>query len=292
MRKAFLITTVLMVLHTSLLHAQINIIDSSSEKPDTGTPGYHAYKIKKAVDIPLTIATAAWAIYASSQIVYKRDSVPVSEIEGLSRNNINKIDRWVSYNYSTKAAKASDYFFVGSMPLPMILFFDKKIRKDAGRVTLLYLEAAGITGSIYVTSSMLANRFRPYSYNENVDISKRTRGGARNSFFAGHVAIVSNSVFFTAQTYAFYHPEMRHKWVLYAGAGLITATTGYLRIKAGQHFLTDVLTGAAVGTLSGLLVPYFHRNTHKIDPKISISPRFDGQSTGFTVRYKLGKKEI
>ena len=38
------------------------------------------------------------------------------------------------------------------------------------------------------------------------------------------------------------------------------ATTGYLRIAANQHYFTDVLTGAVVGTGVGLAVPYtLHR---------------------------------
>lgn len=290
MRKAQLIVIGLTLFQIVQLKAQVNTIDSTTEKANIPI-NYPVHKIKKGIDLPLTIATAGWAIYGT-QVVYKRDTVPFAEIAGLSRKNINNIDRWVSYNYSKAAAKASDYFFVGSMPLPMILFIDKKIRKDALNVTLLYLESVGITGSVYVTSAMLANRFRPYAYNPNVDESKRTRGGARNSFFAGHVAIVSNSVFFTAQTYIDYHPEMKHKWMLYAGAGLVTSTTGYLRIKAGQHFLTDVLTGAAVGTLSGLLVPFIHKNRNLKNQRITLLPNFQGESTGFTFRYKLGKQGI
>jgi membrane-associated phospholipid phosphatase len=45
------------------------------------------------------------------------------------------------------------------------------------------------------------------------------------------------------------------------GGGLaLAAFTGYLRMGAEQHYLTDVLTGAAVGSLVGWAVPYlFHR---------------------------------
>ena len=291
MRKALQIIIGLTLFQIVQLNAQINLIDSATNKNNITLINYHPRKIKKAIDIPLTIATAGWAIYGAG-VVYNRDTVPFSEISNLSRQNVNGIDRWVSYNYSKAAAKASDYFFVGSMPLPMILFFDKRIRKDALNVTLLYLESVGITGAVYVTSAMLANRFRPYTYNPNVDESKRTRGGARNSFFAGHVAIVSNSVFFTAQTYIDYHPEMKHKWILYTGAGLVASTTGYLRIKAGQHFLTDVLMGATVGTLSGLLVPFIHKNRNLKNQRMTLMPNFLGESPGFTFRYKLGKQGI
>ena len=45
------------------------------------------------------------------------------------------------------------------------------------------------------------------------------------------------------------------------GTGLGLATfTGYLRIAADKHYFTDVVVGAAFGSLVGFLVPYvFHR---------------------------------
>lgn len=293
MRKALLVAAALLFsLFTNLSAQDIPQTDSSTTlKPinpvEPILENKSVYRIKKGIDYPLTIATAAWGIIGSQRI-YNRDTIPWAEINSLNRKDINNLDRWVSYNYSKSAAKASDYFFIGSMPFPLILLFDKNIRRDGPKVGLLYLEAIGITSAVYVTAAMLADRHRPYAYNPDVDMSKRTRGGARNSFFAGHVAIVATSVFFTAQTYINYHPNMKYKWLLYTGAGLLASTTGYLRLKAGQHFLTDVVTGFATGTLSGLLVPYFHKIRHVDNPRLTIVPSLQRESSGFTLFYKLG----
>jgi hypothetical protein len=43
---------------------------------------------------------------------------------------------------------------------------------------------------------------------------------------------------------------------VWAGAGALGAATGVLRIRAGQHFPTDVLVGAAVGTAFGIGLTY------------------------------------
>jgi len=45
-----------------------------------------------------------------------------------------------------------------------------------------------------------------------------------------------------------------------AGVGFTLATAvGYLRIAADQHYLTDILIGAAVGGLMGWAIPWvFH----------------------------------
>ncbi len=54
----------------------------------------------------------------------------------------------------------------------------------------------------------------------------------------------------------------RCRWagVIWAVGLAGAATVGYLRIAADQHYLTDVLVGAAAGSAIGFAVPYgFHR---------------------------------
>ncbi len=48
--------------------------------------------------------------------------------------------------------------------------------------------------------------------------------------------------------------------VVWATSLPMAAATGYLRIAADKHYLTDVLTGALIGSAVGFLVPFaFHR---------------------------------
>ena len=273
--------TILSLFCTTTIFAQQK--DTSFVKPEP------VFNIRNKFDIPATAVLAGWPLFAMS-IIYDRDPVPVTEVNTLDIHNINKFDRPIADNYDEKARKASDKFFYGSMPLPLFLLLDKKIRKDGLKVGLLYLETMGVTGSVYVTSAMLANRFRPYAYNANVDITKRTRGGARNSFFAGHPAFVASSTFFMAEVYTSYHPEMREKWILYSVAGAAAVTTGLLRLKAGQHFRTDVLTGLTVGTLSGILIPHFHKNKNYDKRRLTLMPNYENGATGFTALYKIDKR--
>jgi len=246
------------------------------------------YNIKPWLDIPLTIAFDGWSVYGMD-VIYHRDPIPESEILLLNKNNVNRFDRPITNNYSEKARAASDKFFYGSMPLPLILLLDKKIRKDGLKIGLLFLETMGTTGVIYTTSAMIANRYRPYAYNPDVPMDTRTRGGARNSFYAGHPSVVATSAFFMASVYTQYHPNMKHKWVLYTLAGGAAVTTGLLRLQAGQHFKTDVITGITIGTLVGILVPRMHQNKKFKVAKLSLYPNFKNGATGFTAYYKLGK---
>jgi membrane-associated phospholipid phosphatase len=57
---------------------------------------------------------------------------------------------------------------------------------------------------------------------------------------------------------------------LWIGGTLLAAATGYLRIAADRHYLTDVLSGAVLGTGAGLTVPLLMKR------EISVVPARDG----------------
>src|SRR6476646_2861035 len=175
-----------------------------AEQPvSTPADGEHrqVYKIKPGLDIPITVVGGCWTLYAFSQI-YHRSHSTVEQINALNPDNINGFDRWAYKTFSQKAATTSDYFLYGAMPLPLFLLFDKSIRSDFGKIGLLYLEAMAVTGTLYSTAAISANRYRPYAYNPAAPMSLRQGGGAKNSFFAGHVALVGTSTFFIAKVFS------------------------------------------------------------------------------------------
>ena len=48
--------------------------------------------------------------------------------------------------------------------------------------------------------------------------------------------------------------------VIVANSALATLT-GSFRVFAGQHFMTDVIAGAAIGAACGYLVPLLHQSS-------------------------------
>jgi membrane-associated phospholipid phosphatase len=242
------------------------------------------YKLRPSVDIPIIAAAGGWSYYALSKI-YKKDSSSVEEILSLNKNNINGFDRWAADVYHPDAELDSDKLFYGAMPLPLLLLLDKSIRKDALRIAVLYTEALSITGTLY-TSSTYVNRYRPVTYSDALTIEQKRSGNQRNSFFAGHVALVATSTFFTAKVYADYHPHSKFRWVLYGVAIGATGATGYLRHRAAKHFPSDILLGTAIGTLSGILVPQAHKAKKREDKRVHIYP-FSGEMHGIAAIYRF-----
>lgn len=246
------------------------------------------YKLKPASDIPITAIGTGWSLYAFSKI-YSKDRSPVEKILSLDKNNIPSFDRRGASVYHPKADNVGDMLFYSSMPLPIILMLDKEIRKDGLKVALLYLESMSVTGLLYTGSVYLNDRFRPYAYNPEVPMDRRTRGGAKNSFFAGHVALVGTSTFFIAKVLNDYHPDSKVKWIPFTLAGIATGTTAWARYRGGQHFISDIALGTLVGVLSGILVPHVHKNKDISERRLSFTSSYLGSTPQFGITYKLMK---
>jgi membrane-associated phospholipid phosphatase len=244
------------------------------------------YTIRPVIDIPVVAAAAAWDLYNFSKISQKSNS-SLPEVESLKISKIDWFDRWAVHPYNHSIDELSYKPFFLAMPLPLIVFgIDKKMRKDFWKLTFLYGEAMTLTGVLYTSAVHYVNRHRPLVYESASPIATRESYNSRNSFFAGHVALVGTSVFLIAQTYADYHPDSRYKWIFYGGAAAMTALTGYWRNMAGEHFPTDITLGAAVGVASGLLIPHFHHHM-KNPQRINILP-FTSHGKGLTLTYHFG----
>jgi membrane-associated phospholipid phosphatase len=244
------------------------------------------YHLNYKVDVPIIVVGGAATLY-SFTIIYTKKNTPVATIQALNKNDIPSFDRWATRYHDLNMDKISYYPFYAAMPLPLILLADKKISKDAGRIGMLYLEAFAFTGVIYAGSVYFVDRYRPDVYNTSLDMSYRTNGNFRNSFFAGHVAVMATSTFFIAKVFDDYHPHSGWKWAVYGGAAAATIGMSYMRLEAGKHFPSDILLGAAVGVASGLLTPTLHKNKNIAKQKWSLSPGFMDKGAGLAFTYKL-----
>ena len=243
------------------------------------------YKIKYKIEVPIT-AVAAGITLVNFAGISNKDNSTEAQIEALNKDNIPWFDRWTVHKYSKNLDDLSYIPFYLAMPLPLLCLADGKMRKDFWKIGYLYVEALTATGLLYTTAVNLSDRYRPFTYNKESPMDLAVQSNAKKSFYAGHVALVATSTFFMAKVYAQYHPDSKLKWVFYGGAGVLTAATGVMRNLAGMHFLSDVLLGAGMGMLSGLLVPSLHKIKPGKTQHLTILP-FGGGGAGFTAIYKI-----
>ena len=177
-----------------------------------------------------------------------------------------RFDNWATKQSSHKAKKVSDLLLYSSFIPPMLLLFDRPNEGEVntlGTHAVLLAETFTINWGLTDLAKRAAKRPRPYMYNDNFDVfplEERRTKNARMSFFSGHTSVVSAMYFLTAATYSAYYPNSKWKPMVWGASISIPALTGFLRVKAGKHFPTDVLVGYAVGALiGGVLVPALHQ---------------------------------
>lgn len=175
------------------------------------------------------------------------------------RDRIWGVDRWVTGNWSPRAARVSDGLLFSSLALPLGLLADNSTRDHFGRHALIAFESLLINTALTQLTKTTVRRPRPYMYNPDVALPVKLKRSSQFSFFSGHTSIVSCMSFTSARMYNDLNPGSRWEPVVWSTAAIIPALTGYLRVRAGKHYVTDVLVGYGVGALVGLVVPRLHR---------------------------------
>jgi membrane-associated phospholipid phosphatase len=154
-------------------------------------------------------------------------------------------DRWAIRPTRTGWEWASD---IGLLALAGLVVIDIA-RRDDGARTLEALAAGGITFGVTELIKVAVGRPRPDRYLPGragtPDVPCRGR-----SFPSGHTSVA----FTFATTYWLARRDLEGEpgvlgWMGYG----VAAGVGVSRVAAGRHFPSDVLAGAALGTVSGVV---------------------------------------
>lgn len=212
---------------------------------------------KDAIFLSIGATSALAGLYISNQI----SPLSIDEINQLSKSNINQFDRFAAENWSTKNARWSDVLLGSFLVLPASFYLNERTRSDLQTISVMYAEVALVTYGLTQITKGLAQRIRPFVYNSNADIplSKKQDKDAQQSFFSGHTSVAFASAVFTGTVFSDYFPDSKWRYPVWGAALTGAALTGLLRVQAGKHFPSDVLVGAAVGGLTGYLIPRAHR---------------------------------
>ncbi|MGA9589453.1 MAG: phosphatase PAP2 family protein [Salegentibacter sp.] len=192
-------------------------------------------------------------------MIQNKDDLTEAEVNHRDKSDIWKIDRWSAGYYSNRADNLSYIPFYASFALPVAFLPSEEERANFGQIMVLYLETMSTTGAMYTLTTGLVNKSRPLVYDTSLPFDKRAESGAQRSFFAGHTAATAAATFFAAKIFNDFHPDSKAIPYVWATAAAIPAYVGYLRLKAGKHFLTDNLVGYAVGAAAGILIPEVHK---------------------------------
>jgi membrane-associated phospholipid phosphatase len=169
------------------------------------------------------------------------------------------IDRIATRQWSLTAHRQSDLLFgvavAASLAGSIVNQNGERPLLPVAIIAESSLLCSGLTNSV----KELVRRPRPYMYNSDVPPSYHDPDRDYVSFWSGHTANTAAITFSTACMVQRSDASQAAKTWTWVGAAAVPAAMGYLRVKSGRHFPTDVLTGYIVGALVGIVVPYFHR---------------------------------
>jgi membrane-associated phospholipid phosphatase len=202
------------------------------------------------------------SVLGLSLIKNKRD-LTEAEVNAKSVDNVFFIDRFSAGDYHDKADKDSYIPFYGSFAaVPVLMLLNKNERNKTGQVMALFVESMSVTGAIFSLTAGSVERSRPYVYNTTRPMSHRMDSDSQRSFFAGHTAATATASFFAAKVFSDFNPDSKARPYVWAAAAAVPAAVGYMRLRAGRHFLTDNLLGYGIGAGVGILVPQLHKKAN------------------------------
>lgn len=204
--------------------------------------------------------------------IQNKPGLTEADLAALDRSDIWKINRGAAGNYSENANDLSYIPFFGSFATPLLFLLGEDERENFGQISVLFIETMATTGAAFTITAGLVEKSRPLVYNETLPLEERLDADAQRSFFAGHTAATAAATFFTAKVFNDFNPDSPAVPYVWAGAVAIPAYVGYLRAKAGKHFLTDNLIGFGIGAACGILVPEIHKiGNEKLDVYPSVN---------------------
>ena len=217
------------------------------------------YRLDATRDVILGAGGAAF-LTAGLVLGGSIDPLSVEAINGLSRSDVPAIDRGATYNYSVTLKNASNWLEGLLIAAPLSLFASPDVRQDAGTVAVMYLETVLLANALAQFTKSVTTRTRPFVYNASAPMDEKQETNARRAFFSGHATNSFASAVFLSTVYATYFPQSPWKPVIWAASLATAGVVAWFRVASGQHFPTDVLTGAIVGSAVGFIVPELHRS--------------------------------
>ena len=105
------------------------------------------------------------------------------------------------------------------------------------------------------------------------------------SFPSGHTTLAFTGAAYTSYVFSKYNPSSSWKWPVIISSYALASAVGISRVASGNHFITDVLCGAAIGTCCGFVVPFLHTLNAKINSKSDkVQTSFSPFGVDFMVR--------
>lgn len=171
------------------------------------------------------------------------------------------IDEGVKRNFSPPAARLSDALVATTVVAPLALQLGQGFDEATGERALVYGQTIAANLALNGVVKALVGRPRPFTYGDDPRaraLAERHPRDSRLSFYSGHAATAFAAAVSGAYLFSQSSTDTGARTAVWASSLALAGATSALRVRAGKHFPSDVLVGAAVGAGLGLLGPALH----------------------------------
>ena len=239
------------------LIASLNLFANQTEKKSKKidlTPTNTVFKLDLQKDA--LILGSALTLIATDIILSNIDNNVVHIDSKLNIDEVNKIDKILMRPYSKKFDLLGTGFELATAITPLV--FLSVPTTEWTTIAGMYAETMLFAYGFKELAKAVFDRPRPYMYFNDFPIEEVQKGDWNSSFFSGHTTLSFAAATFTTYVFCKYKPESKWKIPVIATSYTLAAATAAMRILSGNHFLTDVAIGAVVGSITGLLIPFWH----------------------------------
>ena len=233
----------------------------------------------------ISLLAGAGLLYLAPYIIKgPNHQLTIDVIANLDKNNLNFLDRSAAGKYKPELSDISD-IAIGTMAIGTLtpLLLHSKMRDDIKTFGVLFVETMALSTALTRVSKTYISRIRPHVYSTTSTYQQKSEWAPYKSFFSGHACQSFAMATFLASTY----PNGPGKKYVCIGVYSLATAIALLRYESGAHFPTDLLTGAAIGTAIGYLIPKMHRTSSNANIRINTisSTNFPlGVSVRFTLK--------
>jgi membrane-associated phospholipid phosphatase len=244
------------------------------------------YEMSLTKEAALLGGTAIYG-FVSKGIEAKVKPITIEEIRALNKDDVNFIDRQVFKEFNYSSAAFSDVLVYLLAVAPGAFIFSDELKKDKYSIPVMYIETLGLAALATSLPKGLVTRMRPYAYDSlYMWQNNLSSADTKKSFFSGHSTVAFASAVFTAKVFSDLYPNSKFTPYVIGASLLAAGTVAYLRMDSGMHFPTDVILGAALGSIIGYAIPELHRVGRSNEALIiQHDASLGGNYRGFVVGY-------
>ena len=235
--------------------------------PSPTNPLRPAFQLYAEVDLPVL---GLGLVFASARLFrsQKTSCAPLC-----NPNDINAFDRTTAGFWSPAWGTASTFGLYGIAAASATLLIADEGFGPALNDSVVIAESALSATALASVLTLAAGRPRPFLYGEKAPLSDRSSADAGLSLVSSHAAVsfaIATSTFIASRRL---HSASKVPYLVLGVGGAIATFVATARVMAGEHFITDSIGGAIVGTAVGVLVPSLHASPVRVVPVVSDTQR-------------------